>query len=63
MSFADNALFSLNTAGAVLGGDDFEDAVKTIAKTKNQDEIDVLEGAGIDVDDVLAGGDGLADDA
>lgn len=51
------------SAGAVQEGADFEKAVQAISDSGNQDELDVLEGAGINVDDVLGGGNGQANAA
>lgn len=52
-------------AGAADSGPDFEKAVQAISDSGNQDDLDTLEAAGIDVDAALGGngGGGNADDA
>ncbi|KAJ4387416.1 hypothetical protein N0V93_008008 [Gnomoniopsis smithogilvyi] len=41
--------------GAVDEGEDFEDAVQKIVDSGNEDDVDTLELAGIDVDEVVDG--------
>ncbi|KAJ4420913.1 hypothetical protein N0V82_004093 [Gnomoniopsis sp. IMI 355080] len=40
-------------AGAVDEGEDFEDAVQKIVDSGNEDDVETLETAGIDVDEVV----------